>query len=120
MSDQQKQNVTSAPHQLPPGTILKENYRIDRVLGQGGFGITYLGWDVSLDTQVAIKEYFPSEYVSRNCTYSNEVISRDDHHNHVFKDCKERFLREAQALAKFTDIPEIVSVLNFFEENGTA
>ena len=58
--DQQTQN---APHQLPAGTVLKGQYLIGKVLGQGGFGITYLGWDTTLDTPVAIKEYYHCQQI---------------------------------------------------------
>lgn len=114
------ENQKNAPHQLPAGTVLKDHYLIGKVLGQGGFGITYLGWDMNLDTPVAIKEYFPKGYVNRDCTYAYDVTSMGGSHYDFFMNSKERFLREAQVLAKFTDIPEIVRVLNFFEANGTA
>ena len=56
----------NAFHQLQVGTVLRGRYRVGRVLGQGGFGITYMGWDENLDVPIAIKEYFPNGYVSRS------------------------------------------------------
>ena len=58
-------NSTNAPHQLPQGTVLRDRYLSGRVLGQGGFGITYIGWDQTLDIPVAIKEYYPTGVVLR-------------------------------------------------------
>jgi len=61
-------------HQLPVGTILSGQYVIGRVLGQGGFGITYIGWDSTLETTVAIKEYYPNNFVTRDCRSSLSVF----------------------------------------------
>ena len=115
--DEAMQNAT---HQLPMGTVLKEQYLIGRVLGQGGFGITYLGWDQFLDVPVAIKEYFPSGLVMRENTQSNEVASCGGDAGIRFANNKERFFREAKMLARFSQMPEIVQVRNFFLANNTA
>ena len=58
-------NQQNIPFQLPHETILAGKYLVGRVLGQGGFGITYIGWDIPLGRKVAIKEYYPSGQVSR-------------------------------------------------------
>ena len=58
---------------LSPGTVLRSQYRINRVIGQGGFGITYDGTDLKLNMHVAIKEYFPNPVASRNSTLTKEV-----------------------------------------------
>ena len=58
-------NAANEPHQLPAGSVLREQYLVGRVLGQGGFGITYMGYDQLLDVPVAIKEYYPNGFVTR-------------------------------------------------------
>ena len=102
---------------LPSGHILSE-YRIEHVLGQGGFGITYLGTDTHLGRQVAIKEYYPREWATRNNTFTicatGGVDDRRD-----FDWGLNRFLKEAQLLARF-EHPNIIAVRRFFKANGTA
>ena len=115
--DMSKKNDT---HQLPAGIILKEQYMIGKVLGQGGFGITYLGWDLYLDIPVAIKEYFPSGTVMRENSVSMEVLNCTGDEGSRFQNNKERFMREAKMLARFSDVAEIVQVKNFFLANNTA
>ena len=80
-------------HQLPIGTVLKNQYIIGRVLGQGGFGITYIGWDRVLNMRVAIKEYFPGNMVFRNLTDGPGVdfFGKDIT---AFEKQKERFLKD--------------------------
>jgi len=115
--DERREN---ASHQLPIGTVLKDQYRIGRALGQGGFGITYLGWDLYLDMPVAIKEYYPSSTVMRDSAASLSVASYGGEIGARFRNCKERFLREAKMLARLSEVPEIVKIRNFFESNNTA
>lgn len=107
-------------HQLPAGTVLKEQYLVGRVLGQGGFGITYLAWDLYLDTPVAVKEYYPTGVVMRECSVTTNVSICTDEGEARFRNCRERFLREAKMLARFSQTPEIVQVRNFFLANNTA
>ena len=102
---------------LPPGTILDGKYILGMVLGRGGFGITYLAYDLNLNQKIAIKEYFPSSLVSRHRQYIVPNIQAD---TPVFKRGVESFFMEAQTLAKFQYHPNIVKVLSFFEENNTA
>jgi len=64
---------TSLPHQLPVGTVLAERYRLSRVLGQGGYGITYLGWDLQRKMKVAVKEFYPSAVVNRDTATDTHV-----------------------------------------------
>ncbi len=116
--DQSAPGNSNKTHQLPLGTMLQGQYRIGPVLGQGGFGITYRGWDVRLSVSVAIKEYYPSGLVTRDCTKSLQAACTAGEEQ--FRKGRERFLREAMTLARLRHIPEIVCVHNFFEENGTA
>ena len=102
---------------LPPGTILDGKFILGMVLGRGGFGITYLAYDLNLNQKIAIKEYFPSSLVSRQRQYVVPNIQADAP---VFKRGVESFFMEAQTLAKFQYHPNIVKILSFFEENNTA
>jgi len=115
--DERQEN---ASHQLPVGTVLHGQYMVGKVLGQGGFGITYLGWDQNLETTIAIKEYFPRGHVNRESAYSIMVSSFDREKDPQFQSNKRRFIQEARVLAKLEDIPQVVRVKNFFEENNTA
>jgi len=110
----------NAPHQLPAGTVLREQYLVGKVLGQGGFGITYLGWDLYLDIPVAIKEYYPTGMVMRETTQTFSVINCLDDDGDRFHNNRDRFMREAKMLARFSYVPEIVQIKNFFLANNTA
>lgn len=112
--------VKNESHQLPVGTMLRERYQIGRVLGQGGFGITYLGWDTLLESKVAIKEFYPGSMVNRDSSVNHAVSCNTAVMAGHYHATLERFLREAKALAKFRSIPEIVDIQDFFEENNTA
>lgn len=92
-------------------------YTIDRVLGQGGFGITYLAHDRNLDRAIAIKEYLPTSFAFRHKDFSVKPITGD--HRENFKWGLGSFLNEAQTLARFNH-PNIVRVHSVFEENNTA
>lgn len=108
------------PHHLPPGTVIGGRYVLKSILGEGGFGITYLANDSKLDKTVAVKEYFPHGLSYRNTTAENsgEVIVTN--HNDIFEHGKERFLSEAKTLAKFSGEAGIVNVTDYLEENHTA
>ncbi len=115
------QNTDTPPHCLGTGTKLHGRYILGKVIGEGGFGITYVGRDTVLDIKVAIKEYYPNGYVNRTVTVSNDVIaSTDSDRKEFFEQGKESFLREARVLAKVSLEDGIVSVRDFFEENNTA
>ena len=112
--------VATPPHILPPGTILNGRYLLGVVLGQGGFGITYIGRDLQLDTRIAIKEYYPSGFANRSAVTSAAISILDTNHNAFIAEGKSRFLEEARSLAKFRDNPGVVSIWDFFEANNTA
>ncbi|MEZ5471343.1 MAG: protein kinase [Marinicella sp.] len=101
---------------LPIGTKL-EHYTITKLLGKGGFGVTYLAEDTRLKQKVAIKEYFPSEMGVR----ANDSITLKAQSERVedYQFGLKRFLDEARTLAQFKH-PNIVRVSNFLEMNGTA
>ena len=101
---------------LPRGAMLHE-YRIERLLGQGGFGITYLATDLHLDAQVAIKEYLPEEIAFR--THDRSVSPHASEHVERYQQGLENFLVEARTLASFRH-PNIVRVARFFEAHDTA
>jgi serine/threonine protein kinase len=92
-------------------------YVLERVLGQGGFGITYLARDTNLDQAVAIKEYLPVDVATRRADATVQPRSEDQSERYRWG--LDRFIREARTLAKF-DHPSIVRVLSVFEQNGTA
>ncbi|MCG5242103.1 serine/threonine-protein kinase [Azospirillum doebereinerae] len=104
---------------LMPGTLLLGRYKVGRVLGQGGFGATYLGWDDRLRVRVAIKEFYPANLIAR-VPGSCGVIAFSDEHARGFAAGMAKFLDEARLLARLRDVKEIVGVQDFFEENSTA
>jgi serine/threonine protein kinase len=102
------------PLYLKPKTILNNQYLIGKTLGQGGFGVTYLGQDLVLQKKVAIKEYLPAALATRDVLSSAIIPINLD----AFQQGLDLFLEEARHLAKF-DHPNIVHVINFFQENNT-
>ena len=114
----------SSASQLPPFTILYGKYLLGRVIGQGGFGIVYIAKDLVLDINVAIKELFPSNMVTRTVTEktgSTSVICMDDPRNLSF--VRDKFVKEARTIAHLQQTygaGGIVQVKDLFEENNTA
>ncbi len=102
---------------LPGGTELAGDYRIDRVLGAGGFGVTYLADEIDLSRKVSIKEYFPSDFASR--TLDGSATPRSENCSADYTWGLERFIEEAQTLAKFNH-SNIVRVYRTFRANNTA
>ena len=116
-----KENTTDdVAYRLKPGTILNNKYLVGNCIGEGGFGITYIGRDLTLDMRVAIKEYFPNGYVNRNNTVSQDVTASTESQKEIFFKGKDSFLEEARKIAKFVGEPGIVGVREYFEANGTA
>ena len=107
------------PMALKPGSILNGRYITGRVLGQGGFGITYIAQDDKTKDRVAIKEYLPAEFAGRE-PGSNVVQPFSEDRRDNFDFGKEKFLEEAKTLAAFIGDEHIVRIYNYFEENGTA
>ena len=107
------------PLALKPGSILNGRYIVGRVLGQGGFGITYIAQDDKTKDRVAIKEYLPAEFAGRE-PGSNVVQPFSEDRRDNFDFGKEKFLEEAKTLAAFIGDEHIVRIYNYFEENGTA
>lgn len=109
-------------HQLPLNSILNGKYMVGRVLGEGGFGITYIAIDLNLNMPVAIKEYYPNGFVSRDTTVhaNNNVTKFQGEKLEFFEKGLERFLGEARSIAQFYQTNGIAKVIDFFKENETA
>ena len=107
-------------HQLPSGTYLEQDkYYIDRVLGDGGFGITYLGFDVKLQRKVAIKEFYMRGYCYRNPGDPN-VYACEGEKGAAFERMKQQYIEEGRVLAVLGEQPGVVNIYTFIEENNTA
>ena len=107
---------------LKPGTILNGQYYLGKVLGEGGFGITYIAMDLYLEMPVAVKEYFPTSLAFRDTqSGSTEVVTaRTGERRSYFENGLRSFSEEAKKLGKFRNEEGIVQVCSFFYENGTA
>lgn len=105
------------PLALPEGTVLAGQYIIQKVLGQGGFGITYMAMDHQTNQKVAVKEFFPDALATRT---QNTVSSYPGERTDSFQYGKSCFLQEAETLAAFIGNENIVRIHSYFEENGTA
>lgn len=117
-----QKDYAPTPRCLIPGTRLSNRYILGRIIGEGSFGITYIGWDEVLAFPVAIKEYYPVDLVSRDVIRGNNTnvymyanIEETEYHKKL-----ERFLKEARDLTRFNQLNAIVSVRDFFYENNTA
>lgn len=107
---------------LKEGTVLKSKYRIGQVLGFGGFGITYLSRNLELSQTVVIKEYFPMDLAYRD-SEKGEVsltLPREKNDRKIYQKGKKDFLSEARRMSALSEVPSVVKVLDWFEENQTA
>jgi serine/threonine protein kinase/Ca2+-binding EF-hand superfamily protein len=109
-------DTPSYRNSLTLGSMLHE-YRLDSVLGAGGFGMTYLAWDVNLEKHVAIKEYLPGDLAVR--ALDGSIVPVNTESEYDYKWGLDRFIKEARTLARFSH-PNIVRVNRFFEANGTS
>lgn len=114
----QKGTDVKEAYYLLPGTVLKKKYVAGRVLGYGGFGVTYIGWDQVLQRKVAIKEYLPSDFATRSYG-SRRVTVFSGEAAEQFQAGLKSFLFEARRLAKFNSVAETVDIYDCFEENGS-
>ncbi len=106
------------PATLVAGSVLNQRYMIGGVIGKGGFGITYLAYDLKLDARIAVKEYYPMGLAIRNPGSISVSVSNGDSAD-SFRTGAEKFYNEAKMVAKFNGNPNIVSVHDFFYENET-
>ncbi len=112
---QNNQNVQGL---LQTGTILQNRYIVGRSIGNGGFGVTYIGLDAQLKRKIAIKEFFPRK-TSARMKDGLHVVAPSMECQQAFKRGLEQFLNEAKHLARLSHIQGIVYIYNFFQENGT-
>ncbi len=113
--------LQNAAHRIPARSVLNGRYLVGRTLGQGGFGITYIGSDLLIERRVAIKEYYPEGCVTRQATLSSQQVHPiPGAPGEFFVKGREKFISEAKVLAKFNQIPNIVNVRDYFPANGTA
>lgn len=113
----QKSNKVKNIYALPPMTIIADRYVLGKVLGSGGFGVTYIAKDLLDDEICAIKEYLPFDWVFRKDVY---LYANSDKKKHLFDEGKRKFLDEARVLNKFKNVNNVVHVRNFFSSNNTA
>lgn len=103
---------------LAPGTILNNKILIGNILGKGGYGITYIGYDMLLEYRVAVKEFFPDEMVDR-AEDGKTVLVLDEVNGEEYQRETTAYLREARVLAEFSKFPGIVAIKDLFYENNT-
>jgi serine/threonine protein kinase len=112
-------DINPIPIALPVATILMGRYIIGRTLGKGGFGITYLAYDVTADKRVAVKEYLPDTLIHRN-SGDTAVSTFHGEKGDSFQKGAEKFYEEAQMVSRFNGNPGLIWVYEFFHENNTA
>ncbi|MBQ9199533.1 MAG: PASTA domain-containing protein [Lachnospiraceae bacterium] len=110
---------TNETFHLSPSSIVGDRYIIGKVIGYGGFGVTYIGWDALLEQKVAIKEYFPNEFATRVHGEEKLTVYSGDKYEQ-FTSGLEKFITESKCLSKLQDIEGIVRIFDCFEQNNTA
>ncbi len=105
---------------LPCGTVLNGRYILGRKLGQGGFGISYIAYNLALDLPVCIKEYFPSGGAMRSTAHNCHVFWSGSSSSELLRDGRESFVREARKAVRLRDLSHVVKVWDVFYENETA
>ena len=118
--DNTKDPASQPSHVLPCGTVLNGQYLVGRTLGQGGFGITYIGYDLNLEIPVCIKEYYPEGSASRVAGQSSGVYWGTSDYAQTLRDSRTSFVREARKAVKLRDLNHVVTVWGVFFENETA
>ena len=103
---------------LAPGTVLNNKILIGNILGKGGYGITYIGYDMLLEYRVAVKEFFPDEMVDR-AEDGKTVTVLDEVNGEEYQKETTAYLREARVLAEYSKFPGIVAIKDLFYENNT-
>ena len=111
-------NTERYPTSLKEGTVLAGRYCIGKILGKGGFGITYLCYDLKDDKKVAVKEYMPDSLAYRN-EGSLAVTALGGEKTHRFNEGAKKFFDEAKLVSCFNGNPNIIGVYEFFDENNT-
>ena len=111
--------VPTDKNHLIPGTILSDRYMLGKVIGHGGFGITYIAWDEKIQKKVAVKEYFPNAFSTRQKGLT-EVSCYNEKAEKFFKEGMSKMLDEARRISRFSDNENIVDIYDYFEENNTA
>lgn len=107
------------PKVLPEGFVVGGRYHVGKILGMGGFGITYMVRDEEIQRTCAMKEYFPQEWAVR-CMNGTTIEPRDVHKSYLYQHGLDVFVNEAKILYKLRDDRVVVDVFHFFRENNTA
>ena len=114
-----RNTVAREARALPAEVVLNKRYLVGRVLGIGGFGITYVAYDMQRKERLAIKEYFPAEWAVRQ-TGNSQILPNSQTQEGFYRHGREKFVEEARVLSHLKNISNVVNVRALFEENGTA